>query len=139
MDKANPPMAWGVFKPVGHTVMAFQSDVDLQSAVRALKERKFENSAWVSYSPVEMRALVDSELQAASSIATFGYEIDLAKLHRALAERGCSFLVVHAPDKAQANVVAEIARTMKSVAAQHYGTFMVEELVEFLPPENPTV
>ena len=36
MDKANPPTVHGAFKPVGHTVMAFQSAADLQAAVDAL-------------------------------------------------------------------------------------------------------
>lgn len=137
MDKSNPPLTFGVFKPVGHTVIAFQSDTDLQSAVHALAEHGFSNLTWVRYTPDEMAALVDAELQSASPIATFGYELDLAKVHRALADSGCSFLVVHAPDKSQAEVVATIARTMKAVAAQHYGTFMIEEVVEFTPGATP--
>ncbi|OGB30456.1 MAG: hypothetical protein A3F78_14745 [Burkholderiales bacterium RIFCSPLOWO2_12_FULL_61_40] len=137
MDKNNPPLTFGVFKPVGHTVMAFQSDTDLQAAVHALAEHGFSSATWVRYAPDEMSALVDVELQDASPLAAFGYELDLAKVHRILAEQGCSFLVVHAPGKEQAERVADIARTMKAVAAQHYGTFVIEDVVEFTPGPAP--
>ena len=36
MDKTNPPTTFGAFKPVGHTVIAFRSDADMQVAVNAL-------------------------------------------------------------------------------------------------------
>lgn len=137
MDKNNPPRTLGVFKPVGHTVIAFRSDADLQSAVHALAEQGFSNASWVRYTPDEMSALVDVELEDASPLAAFGYELDLAKVHRVLAEQRCSFLVVHAPSKEQAEEVATIARTMKAVAAQHYGTFMIEDVVEFTPGTPP--
>ncbi len=137
MDKAHPPTVFGVLKPVGHTVMAYRSDGDLQAAVTALEQRGFSGSTWVRYTPEEMKALVDAELQAASPLATFGYELDLVKAHGALAENGCSFLIVHAPDKAQAETVAAVARTTKAVTAQHYGIFMIEDLIDIPPGATP--
>lgn len=128
MDKTNPPETFGVFKPVGHTVIAFRSTIDEQAAVNALLDQKFLASALVRYSPEEMMAQVDAELQKASALAGFGYELDLIKVHRTLAEDGCCFLVVHAPDDAQAESVATVARTTNAVAAQHYGRFMIEEI-----------
>lgn len=128
MDKTNPPETFGVFKPVGHTVIAFRSAADLQAGVSALLEQGFPDSALVRYSPGEMKAQVDAELQNASPLASFGYELDLIKAHRAQAQDGCNFLVVHTPDAGQAERVAAVARTTKAIAAQHYGTFMIEEL-----------
>ncbi|WP_049765653.1 hypothetical protein [Rhodoferax ferrireducens] len=128
MDKTHPPETFGVFKPVGHTVMAFRSAIDQQAAVNALLDQKFSDSALVRYSPEEMKAQVDAELENASAFAAFGYELDLIKKHRALAEDGCSFLIVHAPEDAQAESVASVARATKAVAAQHYGRFMIEEI-----------
>lgn len=128
MDKTNPPETFGVFKPVGHTVITFRSVDDLKAAVSALHEQRFPDSALVRYSPEEMKAQVDSELQNASPLASFGYELDLIKIHRTRAQDGCSFLIVHAPDEEQAECVAAVARATKALAAQHYGTFMIEEL-----------
>ena len=137
MDKTHPPETFGVFKPVGHTVMAFRSAIDQQAAVNALLDQKFSDSALVRYSPEEMKAQVDAELQNASALAGFGYELDLIKMHRTLAEDGCSFLIVHAPDDAQAESVAGVARTTNAVAAQHYGRFMIEEISGLAPGNTP--
>ena len=137
MDKTNPPKAFGVFKPVGHTVIAFRSAADLQSAVNLLTEAGFAESTCVRYTPAEMKAQVDSELQTASPLASFGYELDLVKAHGELAERGCSFLVVHAPDEGQAERVAAVARATKAITAQHYGTFMIEDVIALKPGDAP--
>ncbi len=129
MDKTNPPKAFGVFKPVDHTVIAFRSAADLQAVVNLLTEAGFAASEWVSYAPAEMKAQVDLQLQTASPLASLGYELDLINAHGVLAEKGCSFLVVHAPDEAQAERVAAVARASKAVTAQHYGTFMIEDVI----------
>ena len=133
MDKFNPPKSFGVFKPVGHTVMAFRSAADLQAAASALEAKGFVGEALVRYTPEEMSAQVDAQEEAASPLASLGLELNLIKAHRALAQSGCHFLVVHAPDDEQAERVAAIARSMKAVSAQRYGSFIIEELID-LPP-----
>lgn len=133
MKKTDPPEAFGVFKPVGHTVIAFRTAGDLQAALSALLAQGFASTALVPYTPDEMKSQVDSEMQAASALASLGQELNLVKAHRELAEGGCSFLIVHAPDDEQAERVASVARTLKAVAAQHYGRFIIEELIDEAP------
>lgn len=133
MKKTDPPEAFGVFKPVGHTVIAFRTAGDLQAALSALLAQGFASTALVRYTPDEMKSQVDSEMQAASALASLGQELNLVKAHRELAEGGCSFLIVHAPDDEQAERVASVARTLKAVAAQHYGRFIIEELIDQAP------
>lgn len=91
MDKSNPPTAFGVFKPVGHTLMAFLSEDKLQSAQTALGELGFGPGSMVRYSPSEMKAQVVAELQDASPFASFGYEIDLIRQHKILASKVAVF------------------------------------------------
>ena len=133
MDKTNPPRTLGVFKPIGHTLIAYRTDADLQAAVNLLTEAGFAASTLVEYTPAEMKIQVDSELQTASPLAGFGYELDLVKAHGELADSGCSFLVVHAPQEAQAERVAAVARATHAVTAQHYGTFMIEDVIALAP------
>ena len=83
-----------------------------------------------------MLAQVDAQLIAASPLAAFGYELDLIKIHGAMAQQGCSFLVVYAPQETQAEQVATVARSSHAVAAQHYGTFMIKEVLEPTPGET---
>lgn len=135
MEKNDLPEAFGVFKPVGHIVIAFRSAADQQAAAQALLQQGFATSALVRFTPDEMKAQVEHDIKDASALASIGQEMNLVKAHRALAENGCSFLVVHAPDDDLAERVAVVARTMKAVAAQRYGHFIIEELVEQAPGE----
>jgi hypothetical protein len=133
MDKTRPPESFGVFKPVGHTVIAYRSLPDLQAAVDALTAQGFASADTMQYTPRQMMDQVDAELPGASPLASIGQDLNLIKAHRALAEGGCSFLVVKAPKTEQAERVAAIARSTNAVAAQHYGRFIVEELIDAPP------
>ncbi len=130
MDKSDPPESFGVFKPVGHTVIVFRSAADLEAAAALLLADGFAADSLVRYSPQEMVRQVDAELRDVSPLAQFGYEINLVREHRALAENGRHFLIVHAPDEAQTARVDDVVRTMKATSAQRYGRFVVEEIVE---------
>ena len=133
MDKTNPPTTFGVFKPVGHTLLAFRSSEALHIATGALADKGFEAARMVHYTPQEMLAQVDTELENASPIANFGYELDLVRLHKAFAEDGCSFLVVETGDDASARLVADLVPILQPATAQRYGRFMIEDLTEKLP------
>ncbi|MFT3857584.1 MAG: hypothetical protein QM742_08840 [Aquabacterium sp.] len=129
MEKSHPPKTFGVFKPVGHVVMAFSSDDDLHAAENALSGRGFAWNDIVAYTPEEMLAQTADDLQSASPLAHIGQDMNLVKAHRAYAEAGCHFLVVRAGDDAHAQMVAEVARDNHAAAAQHYGRWIVEELI----------
>ena len=133
MDKSRPPEAFGVFKPAGHTVIVFRCADDLAAAQAAFIAQGFQGASMVRYAADEMLAQVDVELQNAGVLASFGYELDLVEAHRVQAQNGCSFLVIHAPDDATAQRVSGIVKTTNAIAAQHYGTFMIEELLEPTP------
>ncbi len=133
MDKSNPPTTLGVFKPVGHTVIAFADEAQCQQASRVFSESGFGSSSMVRYSPSEMLAQIDAQLLQASPFASLGYEIDLIKAHKVLALAGSHFLVVEAPTDALAEQVASVVETLKPQVAQHYGTFMIQELTEKSP------
>ena len=53
MDKTDPPTSFGVFKPVGYTVIAFRSEVQVQAAVSALLAQGFASNALVRYTPAQ--------------------------------------------------------------------------------------
>ncbi len=130
MDKKHIPESFGVFKPVGHVVITFRTAGDLQAAEAALHEQGFAASEMVRYTPAEMIAQVDAEVGKASPLAALGQDLNLIKAHRELAQDGCSFLVVHAPEQAHVDKVNAVAHTLKAVAAQRYGHFVTEELID---------
>lgn len=130
MEKNNPPRSFGVFKPVGHTVIAFAGVDAMEAAAKSLLEQGFAAPDLVRYTPYEMKAQVEADLLTASPIAAVGQELNLVKTHQALAADGCSFLVVHAPDDAQAERVDAVLRANHATSAQRYGSFMIEELID---------
>ncbi len=138
MDKKNVPESFGVFKPVGHIVVAFRTVDDLQAAEHSLSNQGFAATEMVRYAPEEMIAQVDTEIAKASPMAAIGQDLNLIKAHRELARDGCSFLVVHAPDQAHVDQVDAVAHTFKAVAAQRYGRFVTEELIDGDPDGNQT-
>ena len=130
MDKNHLPISFGVFKPVGHVVMALRSDVDLQTTRQALLSQGFEADDLVAYTPQEMAEQVDAEVPHASVLAAIGQELNLILAHRAMARSGCSFLVVATPHQARIDTAAAVARGVPAIAAQHYGRFIIEELID---------
>lgn len=133
MNKQNPPTTFGVFKPVGHTLIAFHTRDELEAAQTKLLTLGFGSSSMVHYTASEMRAQVDAELLTANPLANFGYELDLIRAHGELAKQGCSFLVVDAPTDALADQVAELVHSIQPATAQHYGRFLIQDLTEKPP------
>ena len=115
MNKTDVPESFGVFKPVGHVVIAFPAAADLQAAVSVLAEQGLAGAGLTRYTPDEMVRQVDADIQSASLLASMGQELNLVKAHRALAER-----------------IAGVARLHHAVVAQNYGRFIIEELIS--PP-----
>jgi hypothetical protein len=135
---ASDERSFGVFKPVDHVVISLPSAAQADAVQQALAKVGLQGLPMVRrLSDREMVAQIDHDLQKASSLAAVGQEVNLIKAHRALAERGYHWLIVHAPDRALAQRVAQIARTHGAERAQHYGNFIIEELID--PGVRPQV
>lgn len=125
-DDAN----FGVFKPVGHVVVSFPGAAQADAAVQALQALGIGGADVRRYTDDEMLRQIDRDLDRASPLAAIGQEINLVRAQRVLAERGYHFLVVRAADDGQAARIADAARDAGAERAQHYGRFVVEELIE---------
>lgn len=124
------PVSFGVFKPVGHTVIAYRSEAEVDAAAAALRAQGLVGEAPVRYSAAEMLAQAYAELAQASPLAGLGQDLHLVRARRELAARGCGFLVVHAPDDESAARVDAPLPGSHAVAAQRYARPIVEERVE---------
>jgi hypothetical protein len=129
MSKSNVPRSFGVFKPIGHTVICIKSAELVKIALEAFRDRGFPESSLTQYSPQEMMTQVDADILSASPLTEFGQEVNIIKAHYELAKNGCSFVVVYAPEDEQANIVDSVISVIKPVMAQRYGRFLIEELV----------
>ena len=135
---ASDERSFGVFKPVDHVVISFPTGEQADAAAQALHKATSGATTVRRLTDREMLSQIEQDLQKASSLAAVGQELNLIKAHRALAERGYHWLVVHASDRDQAAQVAQIARAHGAERAQLYGNFIIEELIEH-PDDEPQV
>ena len=129
LTKADHPHSFGAFKPVGHVVLGMPDDERAAAAVRALHERGFEERDILQYTAAEEDDEMDRMLQHTSDIAGFGYEVTLMRRYQQLAREGASWLIVFAPDDAQTERVAEVAREHGALMAEKYHWLAVQDLI----------
>ena len=124
------PRSFGVFKPVGHVVISFPEAGQATRAGQAMADLGLPDAAVRHYSDREMLSQIDEDIAHASPIAAVGQEMNLVLAHRALAARGYHWLVVQVGNDEQASRVARAAQACGAERAQHYGHFIIEELIE---------
>ncbi len=129
MNKSTHPTSFGVFKPVGHIVVALATQAQADALSSSLLDAGFTAADLVHYTAQEMMDQVAADLLTASPLASLGQDLNLIKAHRALAERGSCFLVVHAAKHEQIERVTALAKGIPAQSAQRYGSLIVEELL----------
>ena len=121
--------SFGVFKPVGHTVISFPSADQAAAACTALLRLGLGGDAILRLTDQEMLSQIDRDLQDASPLASIGQEMNLVLAHKALAEQGYHWLIVPTPEDALAQQVAACVQPLGAERAQLYGHFIIEELI----------
>jgi hypothetical protein len=129
MTKADHPQSFGAFKPVGHVVVALPDDSLAAAAVQALRQAGFDAEDVLQYTAAEENDEMDRMLQHASDFAGFGYEVQLMRRYKALAEDGASWLIVYAPEDERAAEVARIAKAQGALLAEKYHRLVIEDLI----------
>ncbi len=129
--------SFGVFKPVGHTVISFPSAGQAAEARAALGRLGVAGDAIFGYTDREMLSQIDRDIRAASPLASIGQEMNLVLAHKALAELGYHWLIVHTPEDELARQVAACVKPLGAERAQLYGHFIIEELITHVdsPPQ----
>ena len=122
--------SFGVSKPVGHVVISFASAQQADASADALRAAGFSGDDVRRLTDRDMLAQAEHDLQRASPLAAVGQELNLIKARQALAQRGYHWLIVHAPQDADAHRAADIGRAHGAERAQRYGAFIIEELIE---------
>ena len=121
--------SFGVFKPVGHVVISLPDAEAADRAAQAVAGLGLAADAVYRYTDSEMLRQIDEDVAKASPIAAIGQEMNLILAHRVLAARGYHWLVVRVGSDEQARQVAHAAEAQGAERAQHYGRFIIEELI----------
>lgn len=130
MTSPEPHRSFGVFKPVGHVVISFPDAATAAQAAQAIQGLGVADGDVLPYTDLEMLRQIDEDMARASPMASIGQEMNLVLAHRVLAAKGYHWLVVKVGDDEQAVRVAAAAREHVAERAQHYGHFIIEELIE---------
>jgi hypothetical protein len=129
LTKEDHPLSFGVFSPVGHVVVAFADGQAAHAAAQALREAGFDDEDILQYTAAEESEEMSRMLDGISGAAGFGHEVSLMRLYKALADEGCCWLVVYAPDKAHCERVVSVARQHGAKLAEKYGRLVIEDLL----------
>ena len=121
--------ATGTFNPVGHAVLAFADDTTTAQAVAALRAAGFGENDIIEYTGAAVAPRLREMVGTSSQSAGFGYEITLMRRYLALAEAGCGWLVVYAPDDAATQRVTDVATRFAAKSAVKYNRLLNEELI----------
>jgi hypothetical protein len=128
MTKDDVPTSFGAFKPVGHVVVALENDACANEAAQALRDAGFAQQDILQYSAAEEADALRQLFPKTTGTAEFGHEIVLMREYSELAEQGCGWLIVYAPDDARTQKVANVARRFDARIAVKYHLLAVEEL-----------
>ncbi len=117
MNTADLPRSYGVFTSIGHTVLVFPELPKREQAALALDAAGIDTVDVTRYSPREMIAQVEADIQTAGILASIGQELNLVKAHGDFAREGCHFMMVPTDDDAIVRQVANIAQSAGAVVA----------------------
>jgi tRNA A58 N-methylase Trm61 len=129
MTKDDRAETFGVFSPVGHVVVALPDDASAKAAAQALRDAGFEDDDILEYTAQEESQQMAQRLDGITGTAEFGHEVVLMRKYKELAERGCGWLVVYAPEKERCEKVVEVARQHGALLAEKYHRMVVEDLL----------
>ncbi len=129
MTKNDMPQSFGVFKPVGHVVVAMPDDPSADAAIAALKASGFDSEDILYFSAAEEGDQMDLMLEHVSDFAGFGYEVELMRRYQRLARDGASWLIVFAPSTEHATRVAEQVKPHGALLAEKYHRLVIEDLL----------
>ena len=130
MKTGEHPTSFGVFSPVGHVVVSLPQGADVAALRIELDAAGFGPASIQALSATDMLAQADGDLAQASPLAAIGQDLNLVKAQRELALLGHSFLVIEAAGDEQAAAIGPIVERYGASRAQHYGRWVVEELID---------
>jgi tRNA A58 N-methylase Trm61 len=129
MTKDDRAETFGVFAPVGHVVVALPDDESADAAARELRDQGFDDADILQYKAREESQDMARRLDGITGTAEFGHEVVLMRQYKEMADRGCGWLVVYAPEKERCEKVVEVARRHGALLAEKYHRLVVEDLL----------
>jgi len=126
--RAKFPTSFGVFSPTGNIVMAFTDDASARKAEQTLIADGFSEDDITQYNKDDVLLEVRKSAEESANPIQLGQDVAKIEEYRDLAEQGCGFLVVHAPDETRARHAVSIVHKFGLKFAEKYNRLTLEEL-----------
>lgn len=125
-DKDNPQTSFGAFKPVGNIVIVFDDAASARSAESDLLTGGHQPEEITFMPGDDFVALLDEMVEDQSVLAILGSELRKTDEFRTHADKGASFLIVHAPSEELTKNVMNVVSRYNYRFALKYGSMMIE-------------
>jgi hypothetical protein len=124
-----PPTQFGVFYPLGHVVLALESQDDAERIRQLLLCGGYDERDVTVWSSSQVATGARELLQSASIISKiFGAEIEAMHKHIELADAGYTFVVAYSPSDFDTKRLMNVARRFKYALARKYDRFTITDL-----------
>lgn len=127
--EANRFLEGGVFYPTGHILAAFKDSTTAAEAQRALVDGHFPEDHVLAIDSATMVKEAEENLQEASFLAA-GASVPARQKQLELAQQGCHFLLVFAPDDEDQAMAMRLLGGHAVVYAAKYNRLIIENLVK---------
>jgi hypothetical protein len=126
--RAKFPTSFGVFSPTGHIVMALKDDAAAEKARAALIANGFGEEEVIHHTRNQVITEAEKSKEQEASPLQIGQDVVKIDEYLALANAGCGFLVVHAPEDERTRRAIAIAKPFGLKFAEKYNRLTLEEL-----------
>lgn len=132
-EDANQKTEAGMFYPTGYIVAAFADRETADQARAKLISKGFGDSEVRHVGAAEMAREAAKNLEHPSFFASIGSSLPTRQKQLELAEHGCDFLLIHAPEDASQNQALETLGSVQTRYAVKYKRLIIENLLQHIP------
>lgn len=119
---------FGAFYPMGYVVAAFPGASDAKRVRKDLLTGGYEERDVLHFEADAMAASLRRNLEGAGLMAGLGATKSSLRRQLGLAEKGCDFLLVHAPSHEEVDRVMNVVHRVPFRLAQKFHRFAIEDL-----------
>lgn len=130
---ANKNLEAGMFYPTGYIVAGFADVPARDQAQRALQAKGFAETQLTAVSAQDMRQQAAQNLEHPSIFASMGSSLPARQKQLELAEAGCEFLLIEAPESEQERRAVQALSRGPVRYAIKYRRLIIENLLPDIP------
>lgn len=119
---------FGNFYPVGHVMLALPDEETARTVLKELVEAGFTEAGCHYMSDRTVSQGAARGMESAGLLSMIGSSLKMVEMHKSLADQGCHFLLVSAPERGDEEHLMRVVRRHPYELAQKYRRLTIEKL-----------